>query len=227
MLLDFFYYAGKFLSDHLLIGLFFMYVMPGILLVAALMSPFKTRRGYFFSNIALISYVLFLIICCANEWLISDDYRPPVRSSIVSTPRPTTPPSHTSVPRRTATPTPKRTTTTTTDLVRYYQVNFPQTWGYISKNADSPGTYLRTYDRIWGDLQRYRGDGIPFNTLTRYEQSLVHYPAIGNVVYVASSSSSTYHSTRDCYTLLKSSSVSAKPLSYMRQSGPCSKCVGE
>lgn len=101
------------------------------------------------------------------------------------------------------------------------------TWGYISKNADYPSSYVITYDRIWGDLQRYRGDGIPFDTLTRYEMSLVNYPAIGSKVYFSSATSRTYHSTLSCYTLLKSSSPVYRSSSTRYQYEPCSKCVGE
>lgn len=106
----------------------------------------------------------------------------------------------------------------------YYQSNYPMTWGYIYKNADDPYEYIEFYDDVWGDMQKYTGDGINFDTLTRYEQSLVNYPRIGSYVYFASSSSKEYHSTKQCYSLLKSNPVS-RPASHRHNYNPCSKCV--
>lgn len=108
----------------------------------------------------------------------------------------------------------------------YYQDNYPMTWGYINKNADDPYEYIEFYDDVWGDMQKYTGDGINFDTLTRYEQSLVNYPRIGSYVYFASSSSKEYHSTKQCYSLLKSNPVS-RPSSQRYKYNPCSKCVGD
>jgi hypothetical protein len=108
----------------------------------------------------------------------------------------------------------------------YYKQNFPMTWGYIYKNADDPYVYVEYYDSVWGDLQRHTGDGIIFETLTRYEQRLVNYPRIGTYIYFATSKTREYHSTAKCYTLLKSKPVS-RPASYRYNYTPCSKCVGD
>ena len=107
-----------------------------------------------------------------------------------------------------------------------YRILYPSTWAYIYKNAEDPYEYIEYYDSVWGDLQRYHGDGIPFNTLTSYEQSLVHYPEKGSYIYFASKTSKTYHSTAKCYTLLKSNVVS-RLATISSRFEPCSKCVGE
>ena len=111
-------------------------------------------------------------------------------------------------------------------LKQYYKATYPMTWGYITKNSTSPNTYVITYNSIWGDLQRYHGDGIVFRTLTAYEQSLVNYPSIGLSVYFASSTSTTYHSIPYCYTLLGSDIIS-RSAEYRYRYDPCSKCVGQ
>lgn len=113
-----------------------------------------------------------------------------------------------------------------TSTAEYYKENYPMTWGYINKNADDPYTYVEFYDNVWGDMQKYTGDGINFDTLTRYEQSLVNYPAIGSYVYFSSTKSREYHSTDKCYSLLKSNPIS-RPASHRRNYDPCSKCVGD
>ena len=115
---------------------------------------------------------------------------------------------------------------TVSSIKRFYQENYPMVWGYIQKNADDPDEYIKYYNQVWGDLQRYTGDGINFDTLTRYEQSLVNYPPIGSWVYFASSKSNEYHSTSMFYTLLKSSPV-FRPSSQRHNYYPCSKCVGD
>lgn len=111
-------------------------------------------------------------------------------------------------------------------LADYYKEYYPMTWGYIYKYADNPYSYIEFYDDIWGDLQYYHGDGILFETLTRYEQGLVNYPVLSSVVY-CTPSGSDYHATRDCYTLLRSKSILRKQLSDVRKYSPCSKCVGD
>lgn len=110
------------------------------------------------------------------------------------------------------------------DALSYYQENYPMTWGYIRKNADNPASYVKYYHQVWGDMQAYTGDGINFDTLTRYEQSLVNYPRIGSYVYFASKTSKEYHSTSKCYSLLKSNPIS-RPASQRHNYNPCSKCV--
>ena len=223
---EFLYYGGQFLGEHILLQVFFMYVMPFMVLGAACMSPFKTRLGEFFATTILVSYVAFLLFTGAHELFVGDDYLPPVRSVFVTTSHPTSTPRPTSTPLRTSTPTPMSTSASSTPLVFYYQMNYPMTWGYISKYSSAPESYLQTYDRIWGDLQRYHGDGIPFDTLSRYEQSLVNYPGIGSYIYFANASSREYHSTVYCYTLLRSNPVQ-RSSRYASQYNPCSKCVGD
>ena len=110
------------------------------------------------------------------------------------------------------------------ELASYYKDEYPMTWGYIQKNSDMPYDYLEFYHQVWGDMQSYTGDGINFDTLTRYERSLVNYPPIGSYVYFASSKSKEYHSTKLCYSLLKSDPIS-RPSTQRHNYDPCSKCV--
>lgn len=108
-----------------------------------------------------------------------------------------------------------------------FKTHYPMVWGYIQKNAEYPNTYLATYMNIWGKLQKYHGDGIPFDTLNSYEQTLVNYPKIGSFIYFANIKSSTYHSTKECYELLKSENVVARKAEKLTEFDPCSKCVGD
>lgn len=124
-----------------------------------------------------------------------------------------------------AKPAPTLSTSSQSSILQYYQHNYPQTWGYISKYADDPFNYLQYYHSVWGRLQVYHGDGIPFGTLTAFEQRLVSYPPIKSYIYLATGQT-TYHSTPDCYTLLRSD-VYAEPSKYFSLYDPCSKCVGE
>lgn len=114
----------------------------------------------------------------------------------------------------------------TASVADYYKETYPATWAYISKYAQYPSTYVILYDRFWGDLQQYHGDGIPFDTLSGYEQSLIHYPTKGAQIYFATSTSTTYHATGACYTLLRSDPITrSSSLAY--KYSPCSKCVGD
>lgn len=124
-----------------------------------------------------------------------------------------------------AKPAPTLSTSSQSSILQYYQHNYPQTWGYISKHAEDPFNYLQYYHSVWGRLQEYHGDGIPFGTLTAFEQMLVSYPPIKSYIYLAVGQT-TYHSTPDCYTLLRSD-VYAEPAKYFSFYDPCSKCVGE
>lgn len=106
-----------------------------------------------------------------------------------------------------------------------YQEEYPSTWAYISKYSDDPYDYVVYYDIIWGDLQKYHGDGIFFDTLSKYEQSLVDYPTVDEYICRVQGSN-TYHSTASCYTLLRSDVITlSSKYSYLYE--PCSKCVGE
>lgn len=153
-------------------------------------------------SIVIILFVLFaLLVSFILASSSGTSYTPPALSRATASPQPT-------------------------NTGSYYERYYPNTWNYICKYTFSPYEYVKIYDRIWGDLQRYHGDGIPFATLTAYEQSLVNYPDHGQYIYV-SSGSHTYHNTRDCYTLLRSTSVLRYSyISHIRYS-PCSKCVGE
>lgn len=112
-------------------------------------------------------------------------------------------------------------------VAAYYIINYPMVWGYISKYADDPISYVSTYHKIWGNLHMHMGDGIPFDTLTSYEMSLVNYPAIGSFVYLAGSNPTTYHSTPKCFTLLRSDRVTYTGSYNRYRYEPCSKCVGK
>lgn len=169
----------------------------------------------------LIGFVAVAVVVLIVIALIPSD-------SSKSTPQPTSrkvsstiPPYKTAAPRATT----KVSTSSSATLITYYKMNFPMTWGYISKYADNPSEYIVFYHDVWGDLQKHHGDGIPFDTLSWYEQSLVDYPDIGAYIYF-SKGGSTYHSTRDCYTLLRSE-TSFRSSQFASQYSPCSKCVGE
>jgi len=115
-----------------------------------------------------------------------------------------------------------------TNNAKYYKKNYPMTWGYINKNYQYPDVYVDYYDRVWGRLQSFHGDGIVFDTLTSYEQSLVEYPSIKTFVYFANEKTTTYHSTTMCYTLLKSqNTIITRNYGYIENYDPCSKCVGD
>lgn len=112
-----------------------------------------------------------------------------------------------------------------TKIAERYERNYPMTWAYISEHSDEPYDYIVYYDKVWGDLQKYNGDGIVFDTLSPYEQSKVHYPDIGQYIYYTSGSH-TYHSTTLCYSLLRSDPFRcSSKYAYLYE--PCSKCVGE
>lgn len=152
--------------------------------------------------------------------LPSHTFRPASSRSPTSSPRITV--------RPTSTPTaqPSRNANSQAELLNYYQLHYPMVWGYIRKNADDPFNYLQFYDFVWGDLQEYCGDGVHFETLSRYEQSLVNYPSIGSYIYFAFATSREYHSTDQCYTLLKATPI-ARPATQRYNYSPCSKCVGD
>lgn len=110
-------------------------------------------------------------------------------------------------------------------IAERYERDYPGTWSYICKYSDDPYEYIVYYDRIWGDLQKYNGDGIVFDTLSSYEQAKVNFPSIGEYIYYTSGSK-TYHSTSLCYSLLRSD-PSRRLSKYAYMYEPCSKCVGD
>lgn len=115
-----------------------------------------------------------------------------------------------------------------TNNAKYYKKNYPMTWGFINKNYQYPDVYVDYYDRVWGKLQSFHGDGIVFDTLNSYEQSLVEYPSIKTFVYFANEKTDEYHSTTMCYTLLKSQkTIITRNYGCIGDYDPCSKCVGD
>lgn len=168
--------------------------------------------------IGLVAFV-FVVAIAAGFLFPSENKVSPLQT--------TKPANATIPPYKTAAPTSstKTSSSNSATLITYYKMNFPMTWGYISKYSDNPSEYIVFYHDVWGDLQKYHGDGIPFDTLSWYEQSLVDYPDIGSYIYFAVGGK-TYHSTRDCYTLLRSE-TSLRSSQFASQYSPCSKCVGD
>lgn len=84
-----------------------------------------------------------------------------------------------------------------------------------------------TEERYWDKLFIFSG-GIPWNTLTPLQKSLIDYPTIDeNKVYFVENGSS-YHSTFNCYTLSKSKIIyytSLKNAKNLMDLSPCSKCI--
>ena len=225
---EFLYYAGEFMSEHSLITAFFTCIMPWIALASIVALCCKTPRVGGLASAAILVYVVFLLFVGAYAVFVPDDYRPPVQSRSVATTRPAVTARPTSTPRATTAPLsfdPQRYFGHV-NVKRHYENNHPETYRYIYKYAENPEAYLYTYDGIWGDLQDYIGDGIPFDTLTPYEQSLVDYPEPGAYIWVVSGRS-TYHNTPDCFTLLRSTEVERYAYSSHVYYNPCSKCVGD
>lgn len=105
-----------------------------------------------------------------------------------------------------------------------YMIKYPRTWRFIRNNALVPDSYVNYYHSVWGRLQANHGDGVIFDTLTDEEQAYVDYPPIGKNVYLTSVDSDTYHTTPNCYTLLKSNFIevdASLTIVYKR----CTKCV--
>lgn len=105
-----------------------------------------------------------------------------------------------------------------------YRVRYPATWAYIQHNAKNPYSYVYYYHYVWGDLQAHHGDGIIYGSLSEVEQNLVNYPNIGHLVYLSSASSDKYHSTPNCYSLLKSTPLEVD-CSVCMTKQRCTKCV--
>lgn len=201
------------ISDVVILGLSSLIGLAVASKIADALS-IKSVLAYF--AVALLVFFLSAFLIYSAIYLIKGDDAPDSHSSApVSTSRTTT-----------ASPVPQSSTYSRSNLANYYRNEFPQVWGWIVKYADDPYSYIIFYDRIWGDLQEYHGDGMPFHTLTYYEQSLVHYPARGQYIWMASGST-TYHNTPDCYTLLRSKQIIRYPYAARIHYYPCSKCVGE
>lgn len=97
--------------------------------------------------------------------------------------------------------------------------------GYISKNAKNPDEYLEIFDSIWGDMIRKYGDDKMLGTLTSAQRQLIHFPPVGQQVWLASPKARTYHATQDCYMLLKSEPIAISIMNIQPSYKPCSKCM--
>lgn len=109
-------------------------------------------------------------------------------------------------------------------LLQTFHTKYPKSWYYIRKYARNSDSYLSYYCFVWGALQEHHGDGIIYGTLTNEEQSLVNYPSVGKRVWLSSESSDTYHSTPNCYILLKSVPIEADAIHAIVKKR-CTKCV--
>lgn len=110
------------------------------------------------------------------------------------------------------------------DLREFYSVHYPTTWNYIHTRALNANSYLNYYHYIWGNLQINHGDGLAHGTLTEDQRALINYPPLGPDIYVATLDSPHYHSTPNCYDLLRSHPVKcSRSCSYKYV--PCTKCV--
>lgn len=216
------YHACVFLSEHLVLQLFLMYVLPFFVFFAIVSSPFKTRIGEFFATVTVLAYILFILLSLSAKYLMPSDYVPPDRANSVSTMN-----SGIDSSASITDPDPIDAYDPEIYWATYYSIFYPKTWAFIDKYADDPFEYAYFYHTHWGELQEQRGDGIPFNTLTPQEMALVNYPPIGDFIYVVKPTSDTYHSTEDCYTLLRSGDLITLRSWYRTQYEPCSKCVGE
>lgn len=105
-----------------------------------------------------------------------------------------------------------------------YHAKYPKTWRYLQNQSKDPENYVFYYHYIWGRLQEHHGDGIIYGTLTDEEQSLVDYPSVGEFVYLSSEKSKSYHSTPECYSLLRSTPIKADAIHAIVRER-CTKCV--
>lgn len=105
-----------------------------------------------------------------------------------------------------------------------YKSKYPKTWSYINKNAKNAESYVNYYHFVWGKLQEQHGDGIIYGTLTDDEQALIQYPPLGKCAYLSSETSDTYHSTPNCYSLLKSAPIVVDATQTVIRKR-CTKCV--
>ncbi|WP_144437092.1 hypothetical protein [Dehalogenimonas alkenigignens] len=85
------------------------------------------------------------------------------------------------------------------------------------------------FNSTWGDLIQVNGGKLPWDTLTEYQQSLVHYPKFDSSCVYWVDGGYAYHSVDWCYTLSKSSNIrhgTLEEAKAARKTDPCSKCVG-
>lgn len=99
--------------------------------------------------------------------------------------------------------------------------------GYINRNAKNASAYLPVFDHIWGDMLRQYGDQQMLSTLSEEQRQLIHFPLLGDQVWLSHPNAHTYHSSDCCYMLLKSTPVSISLHDIPPSSKPCSKCVKE
>lgn len=88
--------------------------------------------------------------------------------------------------------------------------------------------YGYDFDSTWGDLIANEGRMV-WDTLTREQQAMVHYPKLDMYKVYWAPKGKSYHAVDWCYTLSKSKDIQQGPLSEAIRNGldPCSKCVGE
>lgn len=84
------------------------------------------------------------------------------------------------------------------------------------------------FDSTWGDLIVSEG-GMVYETLTRAQQALVHYPRLNSNKVCWVKNGKSYHAIDWCYTLSRSKNIQNGTLAEAlgRNMEPCSKCVGE
>lgn len=110
------------------------------------------------------------------------------------------------------------------DCPNLYRSQYPATWSYINRNAEHAESYIYYYHFVWGELQAKHGDGIIYGSLSEDEQALVNYPPVGKTVFISAVNSKTYHSTPDCYALLKSTPIEVDAIHTIVRKR-CTKCV--
>lgn len=110
------------------------------------------------------------------------------------------------------------------NVADYYREHYPAVWGYISKHSSNPHKYVEYYHYLWGDLQKFHGNGLIFGTLSPYQQSLVRYFPVGHHVFLSSTKSKHYHAHPACYSLLTATPIEVDALAALGLQ-PCSKCV--
>ena len=115
----------------------------------------------------------------------------------------------------------------------------PKAKGQIQEKSGLNNTAPIDYDSmsqeerleaVWGDLIRANGGELKYETLTKEEQALVHFPPFNaNKVYWTPKGHN-YHSVDWCYTLENSKKILSGTVDEAIDEGKsssCSKCVGD
>ena len=85
-------------------------------------------------------------------------------------------------------------------------------------------------EAVWGDLIRANGGELKYETLTKEDQALVHYPPFDENKVYWTPKGKNYHAVKWCYTLSESKTILDGNLKEAVSAGkesPCSKCVGD